>query len=158
VPAVAKVLREYSSAALLGALALTGFIVGASVTSDQLARAGTTAGFAGALAMIVRAFDINQRRTKDKAESEKRRQAAVDETRRVASIALLANKSKHPELVATAANALAHHDLGHQRVPFDEAAAHLVSVVNGAGDHEASERWLRDQIAQLDALRDDPSS
>jgi len=48
-------------------------------------------------------------------------------------------------VVATAANALAHHG---SDVPFQEAAAHLATVANG-GAESVSGRWLRLQIERI---------
>jgi hypothetical protein len=69
-------------------------------------------------------------------------------------MALVAGASGHYELIATAANALAHHGL---QVPFQEAVAHLVRVASGDTEGESA-RWLQAQIdritAELDAADD----
>jgi hypothetical protein len=52
---------------------------------------------------------------------------------------------QHYELVATAANALAHHG---SEVPFQEAATHLAVVANGGTDTESG-RWLQEQIDRI---------
>ena len=59
-------------------------------------------------------------------------------------MALVVGKApQHYEIVATAANALAHHG---SRVPFDVAADHLATVANGATPKSESTVWLREQI------------
>ena len=81
-----------------------------------------------------------------------RRRADLDETRRLAYMALVAGTTARPELVATVANALAHHGL---QVAFQEAADHLAVVVRGELQGENG-RWPQAQIARLTAELDAP--
>ena len=62
-------------------------------------------------------------------------------------MALIAATTDRAELVATVANALAHHGL---EVPFDESAARLAAVVSGDAEGEST-RWLRGQVSRLTA-------
>jgi hypothetical protein len=54
------------------------------------------------------------------------------------------------ELIATLANALAHHGL---QVPFEESVDHLAAVVEGEVEGESG-RWLREQIDRITAKLD----
>jgi hypothetical protein len=65
-------------------------------------------------------------------------------------MALLAGESRHYELVATVANALAHHGM---QAPFPEAAAHLARVASGDTEGEST-RWLKEQIDRITATLD----
>ena len=78
------------------------------------------------------------------------RRADLDETRRVAYMALIAGTHRHYELVATVGNALAHHGL---QVPFPEAAAHLATVASGDTEGESA-RWLQEKIDHITAKLD----
>jgi hypothetical protein len=127
---------------LLLAVAAIGFLVAGAPLSKE---AAAGAGFALAGAAITRAVDVTQERRREQAEIRERRRADLDETRRLAYMALVAGTTAHPELVATVANALAHHGL---HVPFQEAATHLTAVVKGEL-HGESGRWLQAQIARL---------
>jgi len=132
---------------LLLAVAAVGFLIAGAPLTKQAAAA---AGFALAGAAITRAVDVTQERRREQAAAQERRRTDLDETRRVAYMALLAGNTRHYELVATVANALAHHGL---QVPVQEAAAHLVTVAGG--DTEGgSARWLREQVDRITAMLD----
>jgi hypothetical protein len=132
---------------LLLAVAAVGFLLaGAPLTK----KAAAGAGFALAGAAITRMVDITQERRRDKAAAQERRRTDLDETRRVAYMVLVAGMTRHPELVATVANALAHHGL---QAPFQEAATHLAAVVSGDTEGE-SRRWLQEQIDRITAKLD----
>jgi hypothetical protein len=132
---------------LLLAAAAVGFLIAGAPLTKQAAAA---AGFALAGAAVTRAVDVTQERHRDKAAVQERRRSDLDETRRVAYMALIAGDSRHYELVATVANALAHHGM---QVPFPEAAAHLARVVSGDTEGESA-RWLQQQIDRLTATLD----
>lgn len=88
---------------------------------------------------------------REAADAVKARRRDLDETRRLTYMALIASKSRHPELVGTVGHALAYHGLA---VPFDQAAHHLAAVVDhppGMADDQirASEQWLRDLIDRI---------
>jgi hypothetical protein len=113
-----------------------GFLVaGAPLTKEAAAGAG----FALVGAAITRAVDVTQERRREKAEIRERRSGDLDDTRRPAYMALVAGTTSRPELVATLANALAHHGL---QVPFQEAVTHLAVVVRGELQGESG-RWLQ---------------
>jgi hypothetical protein len=114
---------------------------GAPLTKEAAAGAG----FALAGAAITRVVDVTQERCREKAEAKERRRADLEETRRLAYMALVAGTTARPELVATVANALAHHGL---QVPFQEAVIHLAVVVRGELQGESG-RWLQAQTARL---------
>jgi hypothetical protein len=143
-------LSDLWSVLVLAAAAAAFLLLGRSVTKDAL----VAAGFALAGAAITRLVDVMQERARNKAAAQERRRADLDETRRVAYMALLAKRTGEPELVATIANALAHHGL---EVPFQEAADRLAFILHGDLGGE-NERWLREQIdritAELDAEAD----
>jgi hypothetical protein len=136
---------------LLLAAAAAGFLFAGRPLTKEAAAA---VGFALAGAAITRAVDIRQEHRRDAAAAQQRRRADLDETRRLAYMALIhPAPGPRPELLATVANALAHH--GHQ-VPFQEAAFHIGQVLSVDSEGE-SHRWLQEQIdritAELDAQR-----
>jgi hypothetical protein len=136
-------LRDHWSVAVLGALSVVFLVAaGSALTRD----AAAAAGFAFAGATIARAVDVLQQHRKERAEADDALRRDLDETRRVVYMALIAQRTDRYEVVATAANALAHHSL---RVPLDDAITHLVNVVEGRGGEE-SEQWLRRQIDAID--------
>jgi hypothetical protein len=129
------------------AAAAVGFLIaGAPLTKQAAAAAG--------FALVTRAVDVTQERRRDKAAAQERRRSDLDETRRVAYMALIAGESRHYELVATVANALAHHGM---QVPFPEAAAHLARVASGDTEGESA-RWLQQQIDRLTVTLDDENN
>ena len=132
---------DLRSVLLLAVPAVVFLIAGAPLTKEAAAGAG----FALAGAAITRAVDATQERRREKAEAEASRRTDLDETRRLAYMVLVAGATGRPELVATVANALAHHGL---QVPFQEAAAHLATVLDGDTEGE-SERWLQQQISHI---------
>jgi hypothetical protein len=126
---------------VLAVFAVGFLIAGAPVTKE----AAAAAGFALAGATITRAVDIAQERSREKGAAQERRRTDLDETRRLAYMVLVAGSTERPELVATVANALAHHG---RQVPLQEAAFHLVRVLGGETGAE-SERWLREQVDRI---------
>jgi hypothetical protein len=69
----------------------------------------------------------------------------LDETRRLAYMALLANRTKRYNLAGTLVNALKHHHA--VDLDADEIADHVVGVLEG-GDADG-ETWLRGQIDRI---------
>jgi hypothetical protein len=94
--------------------------------------------------------DVAQERRREKTAAQERRRADLDETRRVAYMALIAGNTGYYELVATVANQLAHHGL---QVPFQEATAHLATVASGDTEGESA-RWLQEKIDHITAKLD----
>lgn len=139
-------LSAYWSVLLLAVFAVGFLVAGAPVTKEAAAGAG----FALAGAAITRMVDVAQERRREKAATQERRRADLDETRRVAYMALIAGNTGYYELVATVANQLAHHGL---QVPFQEAAAHLAAVASGDTEGESA-RWLQDKIDHITAKLD----
>jgi hypothetical protein len=132
---------------LLLAVPAVGFLIaGAPLTKEAAAGAG----FALTGAAITRMVDVTQERRREKAAAQERRRTDLDETRRIAYMALTAGATRHYELVATVGNALAHHGL---QVPFQEAAAHLATVASGDTKGEST-RWLQEQIDHITAKLD----
>lgn len=70
----------------------------------------------------------------------------LDETRRLAYMALLASRTSKYNLAGTLVNALKHH----HSVDLDvnDIADHVVSVIEGS-DSSGSETWLRVQINRI---------
>ena len=133
--------RSYSTFVLLGIAAVVLLLVGAP-TKAALAAAG----FAFAGAAVTRFIDIAGARKAAAVRADEVRLTDLDETRRLAYAALLAQASGERALFdATLVNALAHHGLD---VDPDEAADYLQSL-----DQDASRRWLEDQIDRLTAER-----
>jgi hypothetical protein len=111
---------------LLGALTATYVI-----TTNSLLREAT----------LERAEREQQRRS----DALGRQQADLDETRRLAYVALVARKTEHVELAATLVNALVHH----QNVTLDEALAHVPTVLNGGDGDYPSAAWIKAQIETI---------
>ena len=141
---VASILRGYWSAAFLGLAAIVFLILGAP---SKAALAG--AGFALVGAALTRGVDLAKERHASAAQADANRRRDLDETRRVAYIALQAAHSRAPELAATIVNALAHHGLA---VNPEEAAKHVQNLVSNMPiDRDRSQRWLQEQIDRINA-------
>jgi hypothetical protein len=137
------VLRGYWSAVLLGLAAFVLLVLGAPA---KAALAG--AGFALLGAAVTRAIDLAKERRAEAAQADANRRRDLDETRRVAYMALQANSGAR-ELVATIVNALAHHGLA---VDPEEAARHVQNLVSNMPiDRDRSQRWLHQQIDRITA-------
>jgi hypothetical protein len=134
------------SVLLLAIPAVLLLLLGAPLTKE----AAAATGFAFVGATVTRMVDLTQERRRERAAERERRRTDLDETRRVAYMALIAGTTVRYELVATVANALAHHGLG---VPFPEAVAHLATVASGDTEGESG-RWLREQIERITAMLD----
>ena len=80
------------------------------------------------------------------AQSEASHQRDLDETRRIAYMALACRETERYELVATIVNALAHH--GSAADP-DQAMRHLINITKGGPDVDNSLAWLRGEIGRL---------
>jgi len=74
----------------------------------------------------------------------------LDETRRLAYMALLSKRTKKYNLAGTLVNALRHH----HAIPLeaDDIADHVVNVIEG--DNADSDAWLRGQIDRITAELD----
>jgi hypothetical protein len=108
--------------------------------------AAAAAGFTLAGAAVARTLDVLQERSREKAAIQERRHTDLDETRRIIYMVLIARRTRHPEPVATIANALAHHQ---QRVAFHEATTHLARVLDGNDPDGRSERWLEELVDRI---------
>jgi hypothetical protein len=141
---ILQVLRRYLSAVLLGLAAILLLAIGAP---SKTALAG--AGFAFIGAAVTRGIDLARERRAEAAQAEASRRRDLDETRRVAYMALYAADSRAPELVATLVNALAHHQ---SAVDPKLAAVHVATIVNGGpGDPRQSVLWLQGHIDRITA-------
>lgn len=134
--------RGYWTFVLLGIAAIVLLLVGAPT---KAALAG--AGFAFVGAAVTRFIDIASERKAATVRANDARLADLDETRRLAYMALLAQTSgARAAIDATLVNALAHHGLG---VDPDEAARYVQSL-----DQDQSRRWLEGQISRITAERE----
>jgi hypothetical protein len=138
---VVSALRGYWSAALLALAAVVLLALGAPA---KAALAG--AGFAFIGAAVTRGIDLARERRTEAAQAAADRRRDLDETRRVAYMALVAH-SPAPELIATIVNALAHHGLA---VDPETAASHVQNLVRDI-PAQASRRWLQEQIDRITA-------
>jgi hypothetical protein len=73
-----------------------------------------------------------------------------DETRRLLYMAELVSKTKRYNLAGTLTNALLHHHAV-DGLSADEVAGHVVNVIEGTGDEDASRAWLQGQIDRITA-------
>ena len=137
--------RSYWSATLLTGAAVVFLLVG-SPTKDAIAGAG----FAFAGAAVTRMIDIAKERREEAAQEDVGRRRDLDETRRLAYMALVARTTEHPELVATIANALAHH--GSHADP-EQVAANVAAAIRG--EDGESRRWLLAQVELITAELDE---
>jgi hypothetical protein len=133
---VFKVLRRYWADAIFGLVAGAILASGAYWSITGLIGAGSA--LTGAA--LMRIVDLAR-------EHRGARQRDLDETRRIAYMALLARKTSRHELAATIVNALAHHGMA---VDPEEAEENIRRIVSdGPGDVAESEDWLRKIIAQI---------
>lgn len=140
-------IAPYGSAVLL-AIAATALIAGSRSLSRETA---TGIGLVLLGAAITRAVDIAQQRGRDAAEEKARRLRDADEVRRLAYMLKIAAFADHPELVASLANALAHHGFG---VPPNEALGYLVDFDGGdpnSDRYDECEAWLQAIIDRITA-------
>jgi len=103
-----------------------------------------SAGSALAGAAAARFIDLDRERRTEAKRAEEDRKRDLDETRRLACMALMGKGTRNYELAATIANALVHHQ---QAAGVGEALTYLTALANdGPGDADASEEWLNEQI------------
>ncbi|HEX9352308.1 MAG TPA: hypothetical protein VF933_00595 [Streptosporangiaceae bacterium] len=104
------------------------------------------AGFAFLGAAITRGIDLAREYRTEAAQADEMRRRDLDETRRVAYMALASQKTQRYELAATIVNALAHHQ---SAIDPDEAMRHVTAIVNGDAGAALGERWLQGQIERI---------
>jgi hypothetical protein len=113
--------------------------------SASTALAGAGAALAGAAATEFSGL-LRQRRAQDR-EDEKERRRDLDETRRLAYMALMSKGTRSYEVAATIANALGHHQ---QADDIADGLAHLTALANGDPDNGGErEAWLNGLIEML---------
>jgi hypothetical protein len=142
---VLAAVRHNWADAILAVTAIVLLVLSALLASTVLAGAGSALAGAAAARIVDSA---RESRAKAK-QAEASRRADLDETRRVAYMALLALRSRDRELVATIVNALAHHGLA---VDPQVAATHVLNLVSDMPVNRGeSERWLQERIDQITA-------
>jgi hypothetical protein len=147
---VVKLERRIDWGGLLLALAAVWFLTLGTPMKDETDDAVALA-FTGAA--VTRIVDVASERRKDRAAAAERRARDLDETRRLLyAVLALPGAPQHGLMVASAANALAHHGTG---VPIDEAVTNLTAVANGGTASQASECWIRDRIVEITRQLDD---
>lgn len=125
----------------LGAIVL--LVLGA-VGSAPASTAMVGAGSALAGAAAARFIDLDRERRTEVKQAEEGRKRDLDETRRLAYMALMSKGTRNYELAATIANALVHHQ---QAAEVGDALTHLTALANGGpGGIDESEEWLNEQI------------
>jgi hypothetical protein len=148
VPKKLAVLRYHWSALPL-ALAAIVLLVLSAVLSAPVSTAMVGAGSALAGAAATRIIDLDRERRAEAARTEASRRSDLDETRRLAYMALAARDTERYELAAAIVNALAHHQ---SAVDPDIALRHVTAIVTkDSGDTSQSEAWLRGQIDRITA-------
>jgi hypothetical protein len=93
-----------------------------------------------------RIIDLEREHRTQVAQSEVSRRQDLDETRRIAYMALACRETERYELVATVVNALAHHG---SAVNPDQAMRHLITIIRDDPDVDNSLAWLRGEISRL---------
>jgi hypothetical protein len=142
---VFSTLRNHWSAVPLG-LAAVVLLVLSAVLSAPTSTALVGAGSALAGVAATRIIDLERERRAQVAQSEVSHQRDLDETRRIAYMALACRETERYELVATIVNALAHHG---SAVDPDQAMTHLIAIIKGDPDMDNSLAWLRGEISRL---------
>jgi hypothetical protein len=105
------------------------------------------AGSALAGVAAARIIDLDRERRAERKEAEASRRRDLDETRRIAYMALASRETDRYEVVATIANALAHHG---SAIDQSKVMSNILTVVTGGpGDVGESISWLRREIARL---------
>jgi hypothetical protein len=125
----------------LGAILL--LILGAAGSAPaSTAMVGAGSALAGAAA--ARFVDLDRERRTEAKRAKEGRKRDLDETRRLAYMALMSKGTRNYELAATIANALVHHQ---RAAEVGEALTYLTALADGGpGDIDASEEWLNEQI------------
>jgi hypothetical protein len=140
-------LAYYWSAALLTIASILLIVLGVVLHARGTALLGAGSALAGAA--FTRTVDLARERRAETVRAREARERDLDETRRIAYMALTSRETDRYELVATIVNALAHHG---SAVDPDEALRHVTAVVKGsAGKTNESETWLRNQIHRITA-------
>ena len=135
-------LRAYWSALLLALAAVVLLLL--SVPTKE---AMTGAAFALLGAAITRGIDLAKERKASAVQAEATRHKDLDETRRLAYAVLVSETSPaNSVLVATLVNALAHHG---SAVDAEDAARHVITIVDGRDHDHESRRWLHEQIGRM---------
>ena len=117
--------------------------VGSAPASTAMVGAGSA--LAGAAA--ARFIDLDREHRIGVKQAEDGRKRDLDETRRLAYMALMSKGTRNYELAATIANALVHHQ---QAAAVGDALNHLTALANGGpGNTDESEEWLNDQIWEI---------
>ncbi len=142
---VLSALRNHWSTVPLG-LAAVVLLVLSAVLSAPTSTALVGAGSALAGVAAARIIDLERENRAQVAQSEMSYQRDLDETRRIAYMALACRETERYELVATIVNALAHHG---SAVDPDQAMRHLITIIRGDPDMDDSLAWLRGEISRL---------
>jgi hypothetical protein len=152
---VLSALRYHWSALPLALAAVVLLILGAVLgLSAPAATAMVGAGAALAGAAATRIIDLDRERRAEAAQAAADRRRDLDETRRLAYMAMAGHTdptSKSYELAATLVNALAHHQ---SAIDPDIAMQHVQAVVFGLVGSREGEEWLRGQIERITAELD----
>ena len=138
-------LRNHWSAVPLG-LAAVVLLALSAVLSAPTSTALVGAGSALAGVAATRFIDLEREHRAQVAQSEASHQRDLDETRRIAYMALACRETERYELVATIVNALAHHGSAADPV---QAMRHLINITKGGPDVDNSLAWLRGEIGRL---------
>lgn len=137
------------------ALAAIALLVLGAVGSAPASTALVGAGSALAGAAAARFIDLDRERRAELKQAEEDRRRDLDETRRLAYMALMSKGTQNYELAATIANALVHHQ---QMASVGDALTYLVILADGGpGDIDESEEWLNDQIWAITSKLEDYS-
>jgi hypothetical protein len=124
------------------------FALSAAYSEERSALVGAGSALAGAA--FTRVADLARERRAELAAADANRRRGLDETRRVAYMALLCQETNYYEIAATAINALVHHGTA---VSFNEAADNVTAAVKGRRSRKAKtgRSWLQGQIDQITA-------
>jgi hypothetical protein len=141
---VVSELRGYWTAVLLGVAALVLLLLGAPT---KAALAGV--GFAFIGAALTRAVDVAKEHRAAAAQADAERRRDLDETRRLAYMALDLDVIPHAELNSTLINALVHHGLETDRDVATEHIGLLLSPTASARHKAEARDWVFEQIERI---------
>jgi hypothetical protein len=124
---------------------------GAASGAAASAFAGAGAALAGSAATLI-GGRVNESRAKARSD-EASRATDLDESRRLAWMALLSKGAENYSLAASLLNALVYHQ---REANVEDAVKHLSALASGK-DCDRSERWLRGHIQRINDELDAPA-
>jgi hypothetical protein len=139
-------IKYYWTGILFALISVGLFVLGVAYSEERSLLVGAGSALAGAT--FTRVADQTREHRAEQAAARANHQRDLDETRRVAYMALLCGKTDRYEVAATTINALVHHGAG---VDFSEAFVYVIAAVQGGRSCKAKvgRAWLQEQIGRI---------